>query len=963
MKTNELRQKYLSFFESKGHKIVRSSSLVPHEDPTLLFTNAGMNQFKDVFLGFEKRDYTRASTAQKCVRAGGKHNDLENVGYTARHHTFFEMLGNFSFGDYFKEQAITYAWEFLTSPEWLNLPKERLLVTVYAEDDEAYNIWHEKIGVPADRIVRIGDNKGAKYASDNFWQMGDTGPCGPCTEIFYDHGEEIWGGIPGSAEEDGDRWIEIWNNVFMQFNRDENGVMHKLPKPSVDTGMGLERMAAVLQHVHSNYEIDLFQSLLRAAARETGVAFSMDVPSLKVIADHIRACSFLIADGVMPSNEGRGYVLRRIIRRAVRHGYKLGQKQAFFYKLVPDLVEEMGNAYPELKEHQTKIMTALRNEEERFGQTLETGMGLFNQVWSGMKFVKLESLLPVDGVGQPLLLKTVEGVEFTAVSRSNNNLKQIVIRPQVSGSLNESITISLNDAIEHADAPDTIKPFATALNVFLMDNIANSKLIMSGEHVFKLYDTYGFPYDLTADMARELGIDLDEDGFNREMEAQRARARAAQNFKADTQLAYDGQDTEFTGYTERSGSAKIIALYKDSEVVSELREGETGVIVLDKTPFYAESGGQVGDVGMIFVGENQFEVRDTQKIKAAVIGQFGALISGSLKVGDTVTASINNDLRESIMRNHSVTHLMHQALRDVLGEHVEQKGSLQNADLTRFDISHNQAITAEQIAEVERRVNAAIMANVPVKVETMSMEDAQKTGAMMLFGEKYGDFVRVITMGEFSTELCGGTHVGRTGDIGLFKIISEGGIAAGIRRVEAVTGFNALQLVQNQEVLLKNIIAEVKAQTERDVLAKIQANAAQAKAVEKELTKAKAELAVQAGAKLLDKAQDLGAAHLVVAQMEADAAALRDIVTDLTGKSDKAVVLLAAVNDDKVSLCAGVSKPLTQKVKAGDLVKFVAEQVGGKGGGRPDLAQAGGTDVAKLAGALASVEGWVKSLI
>ncbi|ULJ59776.1 alanine--tRNA ligase [Wielerella bovis] len=963
MKTNELRQKYLSFFESKGHKIVRSSSLVPHEDPTLLFTNAGMNQFKDVFLGFEKRDYTRASTAQKCVRAGGKHNDLENVGYTARHHTFFEMLGNFSFGDYFKEQAITYAWEFLTSPEWLNLPKERLLVTVYAEDDEAYNIWHEKIGVPADRIVRIGDNKGAKYASDNFWQMGDTGPCGPCTEIFYDHGEEIWGGIPGSAEEDGDRWIEIWNNVFMQFNRDENGVMHKLPKPSVDTGMGLERMAAVLQHVHSNYEIDLFQSLLRAAARETGVAFSMDVPSLKVIADHIRACSFLIADGVMPSNEGRGYVLRRIIRRAVRHGYKLGQKQAFFYKLVPDLVEEMGNAYPELKEHQTKIMTALRNEEERFGQTLETGMGLFNQVWSGMKFVKLESLLPIDGVGQPLLLKTVEGVEFTAVSRSNNNLKQIVIRPQVSGSLNESITISLNDAIEHADAPDTIKPFATALNVFLMDNIANSKLIMSGEHVFKLYDTYGFPYDLTADMARELGIDLDEDGFNREMEAQRARARAAQNFKADTQLAYDGQDTEFTGYTERSGSAKIIVLYKDSEVVSELREGETGVIVLDKTPFYAESGGQVGDVGMIFVGENQFEVRDTQKIKAAVIGQFGALISGSLKVGDTVTASINNDLRESIMRNHSVTHLMHQALRDVLGEHVEQKGSLQNADLTRFDISHNQAITAEQIAEVERRVNAAIMANVPVKVETMSMEDAQKTGAMMLFGEKYGDFVRVITMGEFSTELCGGTHVGRTGDIGLFKIISEGGIAAGIRRVEAVTGFNALQLVQNQEVLLKNIIAEVKAQTERDVLAKIQANAAQAKAVEKELTKAKAELAVQAGAKLLDKAQDLGAAHLVVAQMEADAAALRDIVTDLTGKSDKAVVLLAAVNDDKVSLCAGVSKPLTQKVKAGDLVKFVAEQVGGKGGGRPDLAQAGGSDVAKLAGALESVEAWVKSLI
>lgn len=873
MKTSELRQKYLQFFESKGHKPVRSSSLVPHNDPTLLFTNAGMNQFKDVFLGFEKRDYTRATTAQKCVRAGGKHNDLENVGYTARHHTFFEMLGNFSFGDYFKQQAIHYAWEFLTSPEWLNIPKEKLLVTVYAEDDEAYNIWHNEIGIPAERIVRIGDNKGAKYASDNFWQMGDTGPCGPCTEIFYDHGEEIWGGIPGSAEEDGDRWIEIWNNVFMQFNRDEQGNMNPLPKPSVDTGMGLERMAAVLQHVHSNYEIDLFQNLVKAAARETGVAFSMDVPSLKVIADHIRACSFLIADGVLPSNEGRGYVLRRIIRRAVRHGYKLGQKGAFFHKLVPDLVQEMGDAYPELKEKQTQIMDALKNEETRFAETLEKGMGLLEN----------------------------------------------------------------------------------ALNT--------STQTLSGEVIFKLYDTYGFPYDLTADICRERDVEMDEDGFNREMEAQRARARSAQNFKANTQLDYNGADTEFTGYADRSGSAKIIALYKGSEAVNELREGETGAVVLDQTPFYAESGGQVGDVGNIIAGVNRFEVRDTQKIKAAVTGQFGAVVSGSLKIGDTVVAEVDNAIRDSITRNHSVTHLMHKALRDVLGEHVEQKGSLQNAELTRFDISHNQAITADEIAQIERKVNAAIIANVPVKVETMSIEDAQKSGAMMLFGEKYGDFVRVVQMGEFSTELCGGTHVARTGDIGFFKITSEGGIAAGVRRVEAVTGLNALKLVQNQETLIKNIIAEVKAQTEKDVLTKIQANAAQAKATEKALAAAKAELAVHAGAKLLDNAKDLGAASLVVAQIDADAGALRDIVTDLTGKSDKAVVLLAAVNDGKVALCVGVSKPLTAKVKAGDLVKFAAEQVGGKGGGRPDLAQAGGTDVAKLPETLASVEAFVKNLI
>lgn len=869
MKTTELRQKFLKFFESKGHTIVRSSSLVPHDDPTLLFTNAGMNQFKDVFLGFDKRPYNRATTAQKCVRAGGKHNDLENVGYTARHHTFFEMMGNFSFGDYFKRDAIHFAWEFLTSPEWLNIPKDKLLATVYAEDDEAYNIWLNEIGMPAERIVRIGDNKGAKYASDNFWQMGDTGPCGPCSEIFYDHGEEIWGGIPGSPEEDGDRWIEIWNCVFMQFNRDEQGNMNPLPKPSVDTGMGLERMAAVMQHVHSNYEIDLFQDLLKAVARETGAAFSMEEPSLKVIADHIRSCSFLIADGVLPSNEGRGYVLRRIIRRAVRHGYKLGQSKPFFHKLVADLVKEMGDAYPELKEKQAQIEEALKNEESRFAQTLETGMAL----------------------------------------------------------------------LENALAKGSKK--------------------LDGEIIFKLYDTYGFPYDLTADICRERNIELDEAGFEREMEAQRARARAAQSFKANAQLPYEGQDTEFKGYSERQTESKVLALYKDGEQVNELNEGDEGAVVIDFTPFYAESGGQVGDVGYIFAGENRFEVHDTQKIKAAVFGQFGVQTSGRLKVGDSVTAKVDDEIRNANMRNHSATHLMHKALRDVLGEHVEQKGSLVTAESTRFDISHPQAVTAEEIAEVERRVNEAILANVAVNAAIMSMEDAQKTGAMMLFGEKYGDEVRVLQMGGFSTELCGGTHVSRTGDIGLFKIISEGGIAAGVRRIEAITGLNALKWAQEQERLVKDIIAETKAQTEKDVLAKIQAGAAHAKALEKELARAKAELAVHAGAKLLDDAKDLGSAKLVAAQIEADAAALREIVTDLTGKSEQAIVLLAAVNEGKVSLCAGVSKPLTGKVKAGDLVKFAAEQVGGKGGGRPDLAQAGGSDVEKLPAMIDSVKDWV----
>lgn len=984
MKTSELRQKFLKFFETKGHTVVRSSSLVPHDDPTLLFTNAGMNQFKDVFLGFDKRPYSRATTAQKCVRAGGKHNDLENVGYTARHHTFFEMMGNFSFGDYFKRDAIHFAWEFLTSPEWLNIPKDKLLATVYAEDDEAYNIWLNEIGMPSERIVRIGDNKGAKYASDNFWQMGDTGPCGPCSEIFYDHGEEIWGGIPGSPEEDGDRWIEIWNCVFMQFNRDEQGNMNPLPKPSVDTGMGLERMAAVMQHVHSNYEIDLFQDLLKAVARETGAAFSMEEPSLKVIADHIRSCSFLIADGVLPSNEGRGYVLRRIIRRAVRHGYKLGQKQAFFYKLVPDLVKAMGDAYPELKEKQTQIMEALRAEESRFGETLEKGMGLFNQVYNELKFNQIFDLLAKEFKVTP-----VEDIDLDMFSTRNfvgrsaeipyiSNQHPNVDYPAPMGNVNEKIyamPVRLTDGrigINIFPTDETARlilsndwnslrfySFCNSLITYYQQKGQLETLKLNGEIIFKLYDTYGFPYDLTADICRERNIELDEAGFEREMEAQRARARAAQSFKANAQLPYDGQDTEFKGYSERQTESKVLALYKDGEQVDELNEGDSGAVVIDFTPFYAESGGQVGDVGYIFSGENRFEVRDTQKIKAAVFGQFGVQTSGRLKVGDSVTAKVDDEIRNANMRNHSATHLMHKALRDVLGRHVEQKGSLVTAESTRFDISHPQAVTAEEIAEVERRVNEAVLANVAVNAAIMSMEDAQKTGAMMLFGEKYGDEVRVLQMGGFSTELCGGTHVSRTGDIGLFKIISEGGIAAGVRRIEAITGLNALKWAQEQERLVKDIIAETKAQTEKDVLAKIQAGAAHAKALEKELARAKAELAVHAGAKLLDDAKDLGAAKLVAAQIEADAAALREIVTDLTGKSDNAVILLAAVNDGKVSLCAGVSKPLTGKVKAGDLVKFAAEQVGGKGGGRPDLAQAGGTDAGKLPAVLDSVKDWV----
>ncbi|MCK6436230.1 alanine--tRNA ligase [Rivihabitans pingtungensis] len=875
MKASEIRQKFLDFFASKGHQIVASSSLVPWEDPTLLFTNAGMNQFKDVFLGFDKRPYTRATTSQKCVRAGGKHNDLENVGYTARHHTFFEMLGNFSFGDYFKRDAISYAWEFLTSPQWLGLPKDKLMVTVYASDDEAFDIWNKEVGVPADKIVRIGDNKGAPYASDNFWQMGDTGPCGPCTEIFYDHGAHIWGGPPGSPEEDGDRFIEIWNNVFMQFNRTEDGVLHPLPKPSVDTGMGLERISAVLQHVHANYEIDLFVNLLKAAARATGVEYNQQTPSLKVIADHIRACSFLIADGVLPSNDGRGYVLRRIIRRAIRHGYKLGQKGVFFHTLVADLAAEMGDAYPELRQQQAKIEDALKQEEIKFAETLDKGMAL------------------------------LEGA------------------------------------------------------------LAGEQKTLDGKVAFQLYDTYGFPLDLTADICRERDIAIDQAGFDAAMDAQRAQSRAASSFKMGGQLEYSGADTRFEGYTLATTQAHVLALYKDGQPVNSLQAGEAGVVVLDNTAFYAEGGGQVGDVGEIAATgglDALFDVKDTQKITASVFGHHGALSRGSLKVGDSVTATIDLHARRATQRNHSATHLLHSALRHVLGSHVQQKGSLVNPERARFDFAHGQPVSAAELAEVERLVNQAILANHEVKAELMNQDDALKAGAMALFGEKYGDVVRVLSMGDVSIELCGGTHVGRTGDIGLFKVVSEGGVAAGVRRIEAVTGEGAIAHIQTQDALLRELSATLKAQSLDDVAGKIAAMQDGVKTLEKELARLKAKLAASAGDELAAQAQDIGGAKLLAAELEgADAAALRETLDKLKDKLKSAIIVLASRADGKVQLAAGVTADLTGKVKAGELVNFVAGQVGGKGGGKPDMAMAGGSEPAKLPEALVSVAGWVGS--
>ncbi len=871
MKSSEIRQQFLDFFASKGHAVVSSSSLVPHEDPTLLFTNAGMNQFKDVFLGFDKRPYTRATTSQKCVRAGGKHNDLENVGYTARHHTFFEMLGNFSFGDYFKRDAINYAWELLTVV--FKLPKDKLTVTVYAEDEEAYDIWTKEIGMPAERVIRIGDNKGARYASDNFWMMGDTGPCGPCTEIFYDHGENIPGGPPGSPGEDGDRFIEIWNNVFMQFNRDEAGVMHPLPKPSVDTGMGLERISAVLQHVHANYEIDLFQVLIKAAARETQCK-DLNSPSLKVLADHIRACSFLIADGVIPGNEGRGYVLRRIIRRAIRHGYKLGARAAFFHKLVPDLVGQMGSAYPELASTQVRVMEILKQEEERFFATIEHGM-----------------------------------------------------------------------AILEADLAEIKKQDISIFN---------------GETAFKLHDTFGFPLDLTQDICREHVVSVDVAAFDKAMAHQKEQARAAGKFKMAMNLEYKGPSTTFHGYDTLEHQGNILALYKEGVSVNALNEGELGVVVLDDTSFYAESGGQVGDSGELRNMHGIFAVEDTQKIQATVFGHHGVVKTGKLTVGNGVVAKVDIAARSQTMRNHSATHLLHKALREVLGSHVQQKGSQVDADKTRFDFVHTQPMTDKEIRKVEAIVNAEILANAACQAREMAIEDAQKTGAMMLFGEKYGDVVRVIDIGS-SIELCGGTHVKRTGDIGLFKIVAESGVAAGVRRVEAVTGVGALARVNAQERQLQQVADALKSQP-HEAASRIGQILDNVKSLEKELSALKSKLASSQGDELLSQAQDINGVKVLAAKLDgADAAVLRETLDKLKDKLKSAAIVLASVNDGKVSLIAGVTSDATSKVKAGDLVNFVAQQIGGKGGGRPDMAQAGGTQPEKLAAALTSVHAWVKA--
>ncbi|WP_028080650.1 alanine--tRNA ligase [Solimonas soli] len=879
MTSNELRAKFLDFFRSKGHTIVPSSPLVPGNDPTLLFTNAGMVQFKDVFTGQDKRPYTRAASSQKCVRAGGKHNDLENVGYTARHHTFFEMLGNFSFGDYFKPDAIAYAWEFITSPAWLGIDKSRLLVTVYHEDDEAYGIWKDRIGVPTERIVRIGDNKGARYASDNFWAMGDTGPCGPCTEIFYDHDPDgskgIWGGPPGSAEEDGDRWIEIWNVVFMQFERGADGSMARLPAPSVDTGMGLERISALMQGTNDNYQTDTFRHLIGAVARLAGQQPYANA-SQKVIADHIRATAFLIADGVLPSNEGRGYVLRRIMRRAIRHGYKLGLNEPFFHKLVAPLAEIMGAAYPELNGKRALIEKAIRAEEDSFAITLDKGMKL------------------------------------------------------------------LDDAIARLSG-DTIP----------------------GDVVFKLYDTYGFPLDLTADIAREKNLKLDEAGYEREMDAQRERARAASSFKSAGTLVYEGAETCFIGYEGLNGEGKVLALYRDGQSVSELKAGEAGVVVLDETPFYAESGGQVGDRGTLSTAAARFEVRDTQKLKGSVFGHHGVLNGGALKVGDTVKAEVSDSVRRATMRNHSATHLLHRALRDVLGTHVAQKGSLVDEQRTRFDFSHNAPVTADEIAEIENRVNRAVLANVPVTAEVMKYDDAIKAGAMALFGEKYGDEVRVLAMGQgdnnFSTELCGGTHVSRTGDIGLFKIVSEGGVAAGVRRIEAITGENSLAYLRGLDGKLKKVGELVRGNAD-DVDAKVEQLIERSKQLDKEIAALKGKLASSAGSDLAAQAQDIKGVKLLAAKLDGvDGNDLRTLMDQLKNKLGSGIVVLGSANGDKVSLIAGVTADLTGKVKAGELVNFVAQQVGGKGGGRPDMAQAGGTQPAQLPAAIASVPGWIEA--
>ena len=869
--TSEIRQSFLEFFQSKGHTIVASSSLVPENDPTLLFTNAGMNQFKDTFLGLEKRNYNRATSSQRCVRAGGKHNDLENVGYTARHHTFFEMLGNFSFGDYFKPDAIAFAWEYLTSPQWLGLPKEKLWVTVYETDDEAYEIWNKEIGVPAERIVRIGDNKGAPYASDNFWQMGDTGPCGPCTEIFYDHGDHLWGGPPGSPEEDGDRFIEVWNVVFMQFNRQADGTLEKLPKPSVDTGMGLERISAVLQHVNSNYEIDIFQALIKEIASLLNVA-DLNNKSLRVIADHIRSCAYLIADGVMPSNEGRGYVLRRIIRRAVRHGNILGAKSAFFYQLVPTLAKAMGQAGEILTQKQAHIQKALKAEEEQFARTLERGLAL------------------------------------------------------------------LEDALAKVE-----------------------NKILSGEVAFKLYDTYGFPLDLTADVCRERDITIDEAGFEREMQAQRARAQASSNFGTDYNnvIKVDGS-TEFKGYEVTECEATVVALFSNGKAVESIQSGENAVVVLDRTAFYGESGGQVGDSGVITSEICNFEVNDTQKY-GQVFGHIGQLASGTLSVGDKVKAEVNATRRHAITLNHSATHLLHSALRQVLGDHVAQKGSLVSENSLRFDFSQGEAISKADLEEIERIINAKIRENIVVTTEVMDLEAAKQKGAMALFGEKYGDRVRVVDMTAFSVELCGGTHVKQTGEIGLFKFVSEGAVAAGVRRVEAVTGENAINLLHQQQQILNQSAELLKADT-ASLVEKIQQLQEKSKKAEKELQQLKDKLAAQAGGELAKQAQQINGVNVVVQRLEnVDVKALRTMVDDLKNQLGSAVIAFATQTDEKVNLIVGVTKDLTDKLNAGELVGLMAQEVGGKGGGRADMAMAGGSEPQHISQALSIAMNWIQA--
>ncbi|CAM2774460.1 alanine--tRNA ligase [Glaesserella parasuis] len=869
--TSEIRQAFLEFFQSKGHTIVPSSSLVPENDPTLLFTNAGMNQFKDVFLGLDKRSYNRATSSQRCVRAGGKHNDLENVGYTARHHTFFEMLGNFSFGDYFKPDAIAFAWEFLTSPQWLALPKEKLWVTVYETDDEAYDIWNREIGVPAERIVRIGDNKGAPYASDNFWQMGDTGPCGPCTEIFYDHGDHIWGGPPGSTEEDGDRFIEVWNVVFMQFNRQADGTLKKLPKPSVDTGMGLERISAVLQHVNSNYEIDIFQALIKEIASLLNVT-DLDNKSLRVIADHIRSCAYLIADGVMPSNEGRGYVLRRIIRRAVRHGNILGAKSAFFYQLVPTLAKAMGQAGEILTQKQAHIQKALKAEEDQFARTLERGLAL------------------------------------------------------------------LEDALTKVE-----------------------NKVLSGEVAFKLYDTYGFPLDLTADVCRERGITIDEAGFEREMQAQRARAQASSNFGTDyNNVIKVNGSTEFNGYEVTECEATVVALFSNGKAVEAIQSGENAVVVLDRTAFYGESGGQVGDSGVIASEICNFEVNDTQKY-GQVFGHIGQLASGTLSVGDKVKAEVNTTRRHAITLNHSATHLLHSVLRQVLGDHVVQKGSLVSENSLRFDFSQGEAISKADLEEIERIINTKIRENIVVTTEVMDLESAKQKGAMALFGEKYGDRVRVVDITAFSVELCGGTHVKQTGEIGLFKVVSEGAVAAGVRRIEAVTGENAIGLLHQQQQILNQSAELLKADT-ASLVEKIQQLQEKSKKVEKELQQLKDKLAAQAGGELAKQAKQINGVNVVVQRLEnVDAKALRTMVDDLKNQLGSAVIVFATKTDEKVNLIVGVTKDLTDKVNAGELVGLMAQEVGGKGGGRADMAMAGGSQPENITQALNVATNWIQA--